>query len=119
MLCPCGSNAKSPMQIAREEWRATIAAERAHQIEKGFDAEHDADHGLNHFLAWAQEYGRIDKPDAAAALVEVARERVAALRAYIDDPGNWSGLDARRVHLLALIDGIQPQAGQPRDLPHG
>ncbi len=34
-----------------------------------------------------------------------AETRLARVKAYVDDPGNWSSLDGRRTTLLALIDG--------------
>lgn len=43
--------------------------------------------------------------EKAQAELVTAEERLARVRAYVDDPGNWSGLDGRRTTLLALIDG--------------
>lgn len=35
-----------------------------------------------------------------------AEERLAVVREFVDDPGNWSALDGRRELLLILIDGL-------------
>lgn len=89
----------------RRLWRQTIQAERNRQIEKGYDETHDAEHGVDHLLTWAQEYARTSDPVASAALVEAAREQLRRVESYIADPGNWSALDGRRETLLGLLRG--------------
>jgi hypothetical protein len=46
---------------------------------------------------------------ARAALAE-ARRTLADVRAYVDNPGNWSALDVRRGHLLWRLDGARSGA---------
>lgn len=57
-----------------EEWREHIKAERLRQSERGYNREHDARHGVDHLLTWAQDYARRGKMLASAALIEAARE---------------------------------------------
>lgn len=70
-------NALTPEQRDRVDWRERIKIERQRQIAKGFDADHDAKHGVDHLLTWAQDYARKGEPLAAAALIEAARELLA------------------------------------------
>jgi hypothetical protein len=51
-----------------------ILRERSRQIEKGYDAAHDDEHGLDHLLFWAQRYGMEGKHLESLALVQAARE---------------------------------------------
>jgi hypothetical protein len=59
-----------------EEFGAAIQAERQRQVEKGYDAAHDRDHGLKHLLNWAIDYARRGKSVESAALILAALERV-------------------------------------------
>lgn len=68
----------SDIDYQRARWRQSIAKERARQIEKGYDAAHDREHGIDHLLTWAQEYVRVSRHVEAAALIEAARELLAA-----------------------------------------
>lgn len=67
-----------PAPVDAEQWAGQIAAERERQVEKGYDRAHDEQHGIDHVLRWAQEYGRLGKAVEAAALVEAAREMLNA-----------------------------------------
>ncbi len=87
------------------EFHAAIVNERKRQIDKGYNAAHDAEHGLDHLLMWAQEYAAMGKVVQSMAMIEAARELLMSARSYIEDPGNWSALDGRRAHILALIWG--------------
>lgn len=56
------------------EWDAAVQGERSHQREIGYDTAHDAEHGVDHLLMWAQDYARRGKPVKSAAMIEAARE---------------------------------------------
>lgn len=57
-------------------FRRLVAAERRRQLEKGYTAEHDAQHGPLHLLALSQIYGRLGEPIKAAALTEAAMDLI-------------------------------------------
>lgn len=64
---------KEPHRVASPiEFRRMVNAERKRQIEKGYDAQHDSQHGPIHLIALAQIYGRLGEPVKAAALNEAA-----------------------------------------------
>lgn len=49
--------------------------------------------------------------DRQYAAAQGLAHRLATVRQYVDDPGNWSALDGRRRHLLDLIDGVTTPPG--------
>lgn len=56
---------------------------------------------------WRECYERaMDDLRHAKKRARLAEERLAAVRDFVDDPGNWSVLDGRRELLLILIDGL-------------
>lgn len=55
-----------------EEWAEQMDAERARQVERGYDDAHDAKHGVAHLLNWAVEYGRRGNAVAAATMTRCA-----------------------------------------------
>lgn len=57
-----------------DEWRAAMDAERARQIEKGYDDEHDRRHGVAHRLRWAIDYARRGKSVESATMIRQALE---------------------------------------------
>jgi chromosome segregation ATPase len=61
-------------QAAAAAWDASIVAERECQTAKGYTAEHDDEHGVDHLLAWAENYARREEPVKSAALIRAARE---------------------------------------------
>lgn len=63
-----------PEPPTREAWRDSIVDERCQQPSKGYTADHDREHGLDHLLEWAQEYARIGESLKSAALIEAARD---------------------------------------------
>lgn len=64
----------TPNDEDRDAWYAAVQAKRAEQRAKGYTAEHDREHGVEHLLAWAQDYASRGRHLDAAALVEAARE---------------------------------------------
>ncbi|WP_295837438.1 hypothetical protein [uncultured Microbacterium sp.] len=68
-----------------DEWSEQMDAERARQIERGYDEEHDAQQGIAHLLNWAIDYGRRGKPIAAATMTRCAHRMTnVMLRDLID-----------------------------------
>ena len=67
-----------------ERWAENIQAERSRQRDGKYSAEHDREHGVDHLLRWSQEYARLGKITASAALVEAAREQLLALVVELD-----------------------------------
>lgn len=55
-----------------EEWSEQMDAERARQIEHGYDDAHDAQHGAAHLLNWAIDYARRGNNLAAATMARCA-----------------------------------------------
>ena len=55
-----------------DEWSAQMDAERARQVEHGYDDAHDAEHGAAHLLNWAIDYARRGNNLAAATMVRCA-----------------------------------------------
>ncbi len=55
-----------------EEWAAQMDAERARQVEHGYDDAHDAQHGAAHLLNWAIDYARRGNNLAAATMARCA-----------------------------------------------
>lgn len=54
------------------EWEGLMDAERARQVDHGYDDDHDAQQGVAHLLSWAIDYGRRGKPIAAATMTRCA-----------------------------------------------
>lgn len=63
-------------ELSHEVFADVVRQERKRQIEKGYDANHDDEHGLEHLLSWAQEYARRGEKVKSWALVEAARELI-------------------------------------------
>jgi hypothetical protein len=57
-----------------EAWYVAVQAKRAEQRAKGYTADHDREHGVEHLLSWAKDYASRGRHLDAAALVEAARE---------------------------------------------
>lgn len=64
-------------EMSQEEFEKAVLWERTRQIEMGYDAKHDDEHGLDHLLSWAQDYARRGEQVKSWALVEAARELIA------------------------------------------
>lgn len=93
-----------------ERWAENIQAERARQREGAYTAEHDREHGVDHLLRWSQEYARLGKITASAALVEAAREQLLSLvveldRARADGTVFTYGEIQRRIAGTVHVDG--------------
>lgn len=68
---------RAPQRVASPiEFRRLVSAERHRQVEKGYTAEHDAQHGPLHLLALSQIYTRLGDPIKAAALNEAAMDLI-------------------------------------------
>lgn len=61
----------------REQFNKLVQAERGRQVEKGYDAEHDDRHGVDHLLRWAIEYAFRGDRVKTAALIDAARALIA------------------------------------------
>lgn len=59
-----------------EEWATTLRAERERQVAKGYDSDHDREHGVGHLLKWAIDYARQGKFVQSTALILAALEVV-------------------------------------------
>lgn len=70
----------------RNAWDAAVQAKRAEQRAKGYTAEHDREHGVEHLLLWAQDYASRGRHLDAAALVEAAREVLFWQRIQVTSP---------------------------------
>lgn len=55
-----------------KQWDEQMDAERARQIEHGYDDAHDAEHGVAHLLTWAIDYARRGNNLAAATMARCA-----------------------------------------------
>jgi hypothetical protein len=83
-LCPCGSGVAARLAAeeravttrARNEFDTKVQAERRTHAERGFTAEHDDEHGLDHLLMWAQEYAFRGEAVKSASMIEAAREKL-------------------------------------------
>jgi len=77
---------KEPQRVASPlEFRRLVANERRRQVEKGYDAQHDRQHGPIHLMALAQIYIRLGEPIKAAALVDAAQDLLRfAENQYVD-----------------------------------
>lgn len=68
---------RTPQRVASPiEFRRLVSAERRRQVEKGYTAEHDTQHGPLHLLALSQIYTRLGEPVKAAALNEAAMDLI-------------------------------------------
>lgn len=68
---------KTAGELSHDDFAYAIEQERKRQVEKGYDAKHDDEHGLEHLLFWAQECARRGEKVKSWALVEAARELIA------------------------------------------
>ena len=57
-----------------------VRAERHRQIERGYDAKHDDEHGIDHLTGWAQSY--VARDTGRVGLVKAAALMVAAIEAH-------------------------------------
>lgn len=57
-----------------DEWEQEVSAERQRQVAKGYDADHDREHGVAHVLTWAEDYLRRGREIEAGAMIRAARE---------------------------------------------
>lgn len=57
-----------------DEWEQEVSAERQRQVAKGYDADHDREHGVVHVLTWAEDYLRRGREIEAGAMIRAARE---------------------------------------------
>lgn len=63
--------------INRPEFDRAVQAERRRQIEKGYDAAHDDEHGVEHLRRWRDSYRQRGLAIAAAALDIAIEEHLA------------------------------------------
>lgn len=63
--------------IEQQEFDRAVQAERARQIEKGYDAAHDDEHGVAHLTHWRDVYKRRGRVIAAAAIDVAISEHLA------------------------------------------
>lgn len=70
LFTPEGLVFDSIEEATRARFDQSVEAERARHAMKGYTPEHDAEHGIDHLIAWAYEYTwRGDRVKAAAMLV--------------------------------------------------
>lgn len=77
---------REPRSVASPAaFRRQVADERRRQRDKGYDTEHDQQHGPLHLLALSQIYTRLGEPIKAAALADAAMDLIRGVRAqYVD-----------------------------------
>ncbi|WP_323985919.1 hypothetical protein [Microbacterium plantarum] len=85
-----------PTEPSVEEWSAAMDAERARQIEHGYDDAHDQEHGPAHLLNWAMDYARRGRVLEAATMMR------SALRLLSAEPPT----DDEREALADLLDEV-------------
>lgn len=56
-------------------------------------------------LTIGELHAEVAPTDRTAAALTDALGRLAAVREYVEHPGNWGALDGRQRLLLALLDG--------------
>lgn len=83
--CSCPCHLSSDVMDA-DDFADAVQAERERQVAKGYDRAHDTEHGIDHLLVWAYEYALKGKPVKSAAMIEAARELLAAGRASVTPP---------------------------------
>lgn len=68
-----------PAQAALPKSIADVATERATHEGRGWTAEHDREHGVDHLIGLANRYALSLRPDRRAALVKAAALLIAAI----------------------------------------
>jgi len=95
-----------------EEWSALMLAERARQIEKGYTAEHDRQHGVKHLLNWAVDYARRGKAVESSTLIYSALtmreaaptvEQIEARRLAAAKLLDRAGLSATSLEIIDIV----------------